>query len=175
MTNQGGLWNTNRKEYKRISLREFTTPMLLDRIMPIPESGCWIWEGEVSKSHGYAIINGRNNDGTKERDYAHRMFYTHFKGPIAPGLTIDHLCRVRCCVNPHHLEAVTIGENVLRGTTTSAFHKAQMHCINGHEFTSTNTYLRRTKNGYGRQCKACKIIRRNSYNLSKMQRGLPVS
>ena len=46
---------------------------------------------------------------------AHRFVYEQTKGPILEGLTIDHLCRVRCCVNPDHLEVVTIQENIQRG------------------------------------------------------------
>ena len=38
--------------------------------------------------------------------YAHRYFYTLIMGPIPEGLDLDHLCKIRCCVNPNHLEPV---------------------------------------------------------------------
>jgi hypothetical protein len=49
---------------------------------------------------------------------AHRAFYEDYRGPIPPGLVIDHLCRVRLCVNPSHMEIVTRGENTRRGRQT---------------------------------------------------------
>lgn len=49
--------------------------------------------------------------------YAHRLAYERAKGPIALGAQIDHLCRVRECVNPDHLEVVTQTENVRRGNS----------------------------------------------------------
>ncbi len=69
-----------------------------------------------------------------------------FKGPIPEGLELDHLCRVRHCVNPDHLEAVTHRENIRRGLGGP-----RSHCINGHEFTPENTSLKR---GW-QACRAC--------------------
>lgn len=74
----------------------------------VDTNGCWIWQGGVINS-GY---------GTYGRRLAHRMFYQQAHGPIPPGLTIDHLCRVKLCVNPDHLEAVTNAENTRRGSKT---------------------------------------------------------
>ena len=110
----------------------FTIQRALDRIMPIPESGCWIWLGSCAQS-GYAHVKIDH----KTR-YIHRIIYEHFKGPISPGLTIDHLCRVRCCINPDHLEQVTRGQNVLRGESTSAKNRRKTHCIHGHELCGAN-------------------------------------
>lgn len=81
----------------------------MDKWMPVPESGCWLWLDQDNSS-GYGVYW----DGMRGW-LAHRFSYEHFVGPIPEGLGLDHLCRVRCCVNPTHLEPVTIQENIRRG------------------------------------------------------------
>lgn len=63
----------------------------------------------------------------------HRVSYQEFNGPILPGLVIDHLCRNKKCVNPKHLEAITSGENVLRGVGPTAMNARKTHCMRGHK------------------------------------------
>lgn len=73
------------------------------------------------------------------------------------GLGLDHLCRVRRCVNPAHLEPVTDRVNILRGQAPSAVNAAKTHCIRGHPFNSVNTYWFTETNGTrGRQCRTCR-------------------
>jgi len=87
---------------------------LLERIV-IDDAGCWLWLGAL-KANGYGqITTGSKRDGSQTKRYTHRVAYEHFRGPIAEGLTIDHLCRVRRCANPWHLEPVTHAENCARG------------------------------------------------------------
>ena len=110
--------------------------------------GCIRWIGNQAGA-GYGYFRSRG---------AHRWAYEHFVGPIGEGLTIDHLCRNRLCINPLHLEAVTQGENVLRGNTVAAKNKAKTHCKNGHKFSIANTY----KGRIGRSCRECH--RQDEYN-----------
>ena len=82
-----------------------TAKPIEDRIERIPFSGCWIWMGHV-KDNGYG---GMSKEGRNRR--AHVVIYEQYNGPVQDGLQLDHLCRVRCCVNPSHLEPVTQKEN----------------------------------------------------------------
>lgn len=87
--------------------------------------GCWLWVGAIDKNTGY----GRFHAGDGRRTVnAHRFAYETFVGPIPPGLDLDHLCRVRACVRPSHLEPVTRRENLLRGETLAAAHAANRDC-----------------------------------------------
>jgi hypothetical protein len=108
-------------------------------------TGCWIWHG-ASNQTGYGQLNIKH-----KRYLAHRLSYETFIGPIGAGLSIDHLCRNRRCINPSHLEAVTLRENILRGTSPSACQARQTHCKHGHEYTTENTYWNR---GH-RDCRIC--------------------
>lgn len=111
----------------------------------VDESGCWIYTGALMPTgYGHSSRNG----------YAHREAYEAVNGQIAPGLTIDHLCRVRKCVNPAHLEAVTQRENTLRSPiAVAAINARKTHCKRGHEFTPENTYTPRSG---ARICRACR-------------------
>lgn len=70
--------------------------------------GCWLWTGAVtSRGYGCFVYDGRCW-------LTHRLIYTTLVGTIPDGYTIDHLCRVKTCVNPAHLEPVTLRENIAR-------------------------------------------------------------
>lgn len=84
---------------------EFTVEeRLLSKII-VDDEGCWLWQG-VQNGKGYGYIRHNNL-----KRGVHRVSYEIYIGPIPEGMHIDHLCRVRHCCNPEHLEAVTVAEN----------------------------------------------------------------
>lgn len=96
---------------------------------------------------GYATLKV---DGRRRR--AHRLAYEWFVGPIPEGMVLDHLCRVRHCVNPAHLEPVSDVENRRRGKSAPL----ETHCNQGHELGSGDVYVdSRGK----RVCRPCERVR----------------
>lgn len=115
-------------------------------------SECWNWTGHVS-SKGYARIRVRSGlVGPKLFMRAHRFAYELLVGAIPDGLTLDHLCRNRRCVNPAHLEAVPDRINVLRGDGPPARNARKIRCIRGHLFDDSNTIYRSCGR---RRCREC--------------------
>jgi hypothetical protein len=111
--------------------------------MPEPNSGCWIWLRSVDTSgYGRLFID-------KKQVSAHRTAYEVYIGPIPEGKEIDHLCRVRCCINPVHLEPVTDRENALRGNG-GMFQASKTHCPQGHPLIAGNL-----RAGPRRACLTC--------------------
>jgi hypothetical protein len=92
------------------------------------EHGCWLWTaGRNSCGYGLFWYNGHY-------ELAHRVSYSEHRGEIPEGLQIDHLCRVRSCVCPDHLEIVTSRENTMRGVGISADNHRKTICPRGHAF-----------------------------------------
>jgi hypothetical protein len=104
--------------------------------------GCWEWTALIHTA-GYGNFRPHNQGPLL---YAHRYAYELARGPIPAGLTIDHLCRNRACVNPAHLEPVTNRENIQRAAALKT------HCPQGHPYDETNTYRHK---GHGRECRTC--------------------
>lgn len=105
--------------------------------------GHWIWCGSTSRGYG------QFNDGDTMRA-AHRWIYTQLVGPIPAGLDLDHLCRIRNCVNPEHLDPVTRSVNLKRGYDARG---VRSHCAQGHPFDASNTFARTDG---GRGCRTCR-------------------
>jgi hypothetical protein len=125
---------------------------------------CWLWTGYI-KPNGYASFypGGGRHVG---KIYAHRFAYELSHGPIPSGLEIDHLCHVRHCVNPSHLDVVTHRVNLDRRNAALGWalpkvpkvRVVETHCRKrGHAFDGDNTYVS-PKSGK-RMCKACAHIR----------------
>lgn len=124
---------------------------------------CWLWMASTwLGGYGRFWIDGRTV-------LAHRWSYEQHIGPIGRK-QLDHLCRVRNCVRPDHLEPVTARENLLRGETAAAKNAAKTHCPKGHPYDDENTY--RDKRGR-RSCKTCRqesyLRRRDQKRLERKQ------
>jgi hypothetical protein len=113
------------------------------------EDGCWIWTGPLFKAGYGKFYLGQVNV------YAHRVMYMIFVGGIPKGLHTDHLCRVRECCNPEHLEVVTCRENIMRSPIApAAINASKTHCKRGHPLSGNNLAV--DING-GRHCRTCMI------------------
>jgi len=107
------------------------------KLIRVSADGCWVWLGSQT-SNGYAY------------SAKHRAVYEQLVGPIPAGLHLDHLCNVRLCLNPEHLEPVTQAENNRRA---GALHREKAtHCKQGHPFTE---YGFHDTSGY-RRCRKCR-------------------
>ena len=121
------------------------------RVDKSAEGGCWLWTGTTfSTGYGALWVDG----GQK---LAHRLSYEMNVGPIPGGRQLDHLCRVRACVNPEHLEPVTIRENLMRGETNAAANAAKTHCPYGHPYDEVNTYVNPSGHRVCRECSRSKF------------------
>jgi hypothetical protein len=119
----------------------------------VDDKGCWLWTGCIHKN-GYGAIGLPGKPWRKH--LAHRVAYELFRGPIPAGLELDHRCRVLRCINPSHLEVVTASENTRRSLSPAGINSRKSHCIHGHPFDETNTYV--TSEGK-RQCRKCRRAR----------------
>jgi HNH endonuclease len=113
--------------------------------------GCWLWKAGISV-YGYGWFRPHS---TMECCNAHRISYEMYVGPILNDLTVHHLCKEKCCVNPMHLELLSRAEHGRRDNPP------KLVCIRGHAFTAPNTFT----GSDGRQtCKQCYRIR-TGWNL----------
>lgn len=121
---------------------------------------CWLWTGAITgRGYGNFLFKPGNRQ-------AHRVAYELLVGPIPEGLVLDHLCRVRACVNPAHVEPVTQRENTLRGLgplAVRAYYRARTHCIHGHPLWGDNVWQRKLPSGITRRCRQCQLDARRRY------------
>ena len=123
----------------------------------VDENGCWLWQGALNwGGYGQFWLNGR-------RMNVHRASYLLHVGPIPDGLDLDHLCRVRHCINPAHLEPVTRSENLLRGNVGGYLRDVET-CPQGHAYDESNTY--HDSRGW-RGCRKCRRDAANRYHKQR--------
>lgn len=108
---------------------------------------CWLWTAAKNRG-GYGVISRGRGGGVA---IVHRLVWGLLAGPIPEGTELDHLCRVRACCNPDHLEPVTRAVNVARGAQRAGVPR-KTHCKRGHAFTPENS---RPNGNHGRACREC--------------------
>jgi hypothetical protein len=120
-----------------------------DASIQVADSGCWEW------------IRTRNREGYGHFAYnyqtirAHRWSYERAYGPVPDGLVVGHKCDNKPCVNPDHLEAITVQQNTQdahdRGLVVNQ-ESRKTHCVNGHLLPPADENNRRV-------CMACRVAR----------------
>lgn len=130
---------------------------LESRIERVTESGCWLWVGsDGPKGYGRIMV-------AQKAYRAHRFVYEAMVGPIPQGLVIDHLCRVRCCVNPAHMRTVSNKANVLAGVGVTALNAQKEVCKRGHPLSGANIKI---AGGY-RNCRICVNLKARARKAAK--------
>jgi hypothetical protein len=121
---------------------------------------CWLWRaGKDKDGYGKTAVGW---DGAKMKHVrVHRWIYEQYVGPIPDGMVIDHLCRVKACANPDHLEAVTVGENTARGIAWE-HNRRKTHCKHGHSLSDALI-----KSDGRRECRECARLRAFRYRKSE--------
>ena len=123
-------------------------------IEPEPNTGCWLWAGLLNPG-GYGVLVIQDAKALGEKA-AHRITWTVHRGRIPDGLVVDHLCRVRSCVNPDHLRVVTPRVNALENNLSPpAQSAARSHCIYGHSLDDAYLYRQATTGRRRRCCRPC--------------------
>lgn len=121
-----------------------------EKVEPEPNSGCWLWTASV-RPNGYGSYWIGTQPGS-----AHRTAYGALVEPLVDGKVLDHVCRVRHCVNPRHLRQVEQRDNTMApGSLAPAKKNAESPtCGRGHPWTEETTYRRKRDRG-GRTCRTC--------------------
>lgn len=140
----------------------------VDKAGPVPEARpelgpCWVWTAG-KRWNGYANLGVTNSSST----VAHKFAYELLVGPVPDGLQLDHLCRVRHCVNPSHLEPVPQVVNILRGEAFTAKNAVKTHCPKGHAYVDGNIKWKKCRSGnMGRECLTCHRERERNRSRSR--------
>ena len=122
------------------------------------EGECWLWQGPLDRD-GYGTFYLR---GAARR--AHRVAWFMINGEIPAGYVVNHTCRRRHCVNPQHLNCMTVVDNALRDSTSLGYLNSQkMYCPQGHPYDTTVEYK-------GRRQRVCSICDKQRRREAKRRR-----
>lgn len=147
------------------SLADETIEDRLLRRSKVSASGCREWLGSLLDGYGRISLPRRHTPiGQNRARIVHRVAYETWVSPIPEGMTIDHLCRNRACIEPTHLEVVSGGENTLRGQGIPARNARKTHCKYGHELRDDN--IKPNPHGY-RICAECQHQHEREYARRK--------
>jgi len=137
-------------------------------IHPILGTRCWVWTGALD-NNGYATFRRSvKNDPSCPKIPVHRFCLELIQGqPVPNDLEVDHLCKIRNCVNPEHLEAVTPNENKRRSNGVGEVNRQKTYCHRGHLYDEINTIYRKTKTSVKRICKECQKIWITNRSIAK--------
>lgn len=122
------------------------------------DDGCWLWTANVDPD-GYGRMWNRPGEPTK----AHVVIWTALRGPVPAGMELDHLCAVKSCVNPGHLEPTTHQVNCQR---RPQYQLEKTHCPQGHPYDEANTYTYQGR----RSCRICAKARAAVYEVKRKER-----
>lgn len=126
---------------------------------------CWNWKGSVGNNYGMYYVNGKSKR-------AHRIAFELLASKIPDGLTLDHLCKNTLCVNPKHLEPVTLSENSRRENVWKRENVIRTRCEKGHPWKPEN--IRKTWLGYN-ECNICKKDYNRKYHVKNIEKILVYS
>jgi hypothetical protein len=145
------------------------------QVSPCPDKRlgpCWLWTGPIRKGSlarggGYVYIHFKGKG-----EYLHRLIYRTLVGRLVKGKQIDHLCKVRHCANPNHLEQVTQLENIKRGSWYIGKNARKTHCPKGHSLRNARfrTRVNSVSGSYiQRECRVCDGARSRHYYRSHLE------
>jgi hypothetical protein len=133
-------------------IMRFLQKIVVSEELSFQSSPCWEWIGCKTRfGYGQFKVDAKNSS-------PHRFAHEYFNGKIPDGFEVDHLCKVRHCCNPLHLEAITLFENRNR------MNQSQTHCKYGHELCGDNI---RIDPRFGRICRACNRNRQMAHRRKR--------
>jgi hypothetical protein len=141
----------DRKEW--LAMRRKIAERLNEGSIPEPNSGCLLWLKAMNHD-GYGVTWAEGKTAL-----AYNVAYELKCGPVPEGLELDHLCRVRLCINPNHLEPVTRSVNQKRGLSfppRAAENLSRTHCPKGHPYSGENLRIGPKGN---RRCAECSRVK----------------
>src|SRR6266498_3719295 len=127
----------------------------IDKNGPVPTyrpdlGPCWIWQGATTSGYGRVYFDGRLQP-------VHHVVWFLTIGAFPDGRQADHLCRVRACCRPYHIEPVTQRINLMRGASPAAGYARRSHCAAGHplEGPDADVYIHPDHPTW-RHCRKCR-------------------